>query len=267
MGGDPFLGNPVHFGGAYLHLHALAAGTEHRGVQRLVHVRLGHGNEILEAPGHRFPGGVNDPEHRVAVPDRLDDNTERDQVMNLLEINLLLDDFIVNRSQVFKTPLDFAFNAMFGKHSIKLFLNICNVTSRFLAMLLDLSGEFFIDVRLEVFQRKVFEFTLQPADTEAVGQRGEDIRGLPGNGGLAFGCLVRQGAHVMQAVSKLDQDDPDIPRHRQKHFTKVLRLALFTGLESNLADLGDTIDHVGDLLTKLGKEFIFRDQGIFEGIV
>src|SRR5450756_520395 len=51
VGGDAVLGPAVHLVGADLDLDGLAARPDHRRVQRLVHVELGHRDEVLEPAG------------------------------------------------------------------------------------------------------------------------------------------------------------------------------------------------------------------------
>ena len=89
MRGDAFLGDAVHVVGADLHLEGQAAVADDRGVQRLIAVRPRHGDEVLDPPGHRRPRLVDDAERRVAVAHRLRDETEGDEVVDLLEIDLL----------------------------------------------------------------------------------------------------------------------------------------------------------------------------------
>ncbi len=56
--GDAVLGAAVHVPGADLQLDRLALGADHRGVQRLVHVELGHRDVVLEPARHRAPPRV-----------------------------------------------------------------------------------------------------------------------------------------------------------------------------------------------------------------
>ncbi len=65
--GDAFLGDPVHLFGADLDLERKALLADHRGVQRLVDVGPRHGDEVLDAAGHRRPRLVDDAERGVAV--------------------------------------------------------------------------------------------------------------------------------------------------------------------------------------------------------
>ena len=54
-------------------------------------------------------------------------------------------------------------------------------------------------------------------------------------------------AHVVQAVGELDQDDPDVVRHRQEHLPDVLGLLLLVAVGAELRELGDAVDEVRDL--------------------
>ncbi len=71
----------------------------------------------------------------------------------------------------------------------------------------------------------------------------------------------------MQTVGKFDQDYADVPGHRQEHLAEVLRLALLAGLESDFADLGDTIDHLENFFAEQIVQFFFSRESVFEGIV
>src|SRR5438067_10173827 len=69
--GDALLRNLVHLLGAHLDLDAFSAGADHRGVQRLVHVRLRDRYVVLESSRHRLPEGMDEAERLVACGDRL----------------------------------------------------------------------------------------------------------------------------------------------------------------------------------------------------
>ncbi len=69
--GHPELGRAVHRVRADLDLERLALGAEHGGVEALVHVRLGHRDQVLEPPGQGLPERVDDPHRPVAVLHRV----------------------------------------------------------------------------------------------------------------------------------------------------------------------------------------------------
>ncbi len=64
VGRDALVGDVVHLLGADLDLYPLRARPDHRRVQRLIQVRLGQRDELLEAPRHRRPVRVHDAQLR-----------------------------------------------------------------------------------------------------------------------------------------------------------------------------------------------------------
>jgi hypothetical protein len=93
---DPFLGGPVHVGRPDLHFERHAALADHRGVQRLVAVRARHRDEVLDPARHRGPRLVDDAERPVAVLYRLRHDAQRDHVVDLIELDLLLLELLVD---------------------------------------------------------------------------------------------------------------------------------------------------------------------------
>ncbi len=81
------------------------------------------------------------------------------------------------------------------------------------------------------------------------------------------GVEVLERAHVVQAVGELDEDDADVVDHGQHHLAQVFGLLLFAGGEIDLADLGDALDDVRDLLAEFLADFDDGDRGVFDGIV
>jgi hypothetical protein len=55
VGGDARLRHLVHLVGPDLDLERLRLGADDRGVQALIHVRLGHGDVVVELARHRAP--------------------------------------------------------------------------------------------------------------------------------------------------------------------------------------------------------------------
>jgi hypothetical protein len=53
------------------------------------------------------------------------------------------------------------------------------------------------------------------------------------------------GAHVVEAVGELDEDDADVIHHRQQHLAEVLGLPLLARRERDGADFGQPLDDVG----------------------
>src|SRR5262245_6871844 len=102
MRGDSALGDAVHVVRANLNLDALATGTDHGRVERLVSVWFGQGDVILEASWNGNPFRVNDAERRVTIAHALDDDAKGHRVVNLLEAALLHLHLAVDRIEVLR---------------------------------------------------------------------------------------------------------------------------------------------------------------------
>ncbi len=90
MRGDSFLRDPVHLRGTDLNLNALSLWTDHRRVQRLVHVRLRHRDEVFEAARYRLPRRVNNSKRLVARAHRRDDHAKTKDIVHILKGEFIL---------------------------------------------------------------------------------------------------------------------------------------------------------------------------------
>ena len=78
---------------------------------------------------------------------------------------------------------------------------------------------------------------------------------------------IAQRAHVVDAVGQLDQDDADVLHHGQQHFAEALRLAVFGGVEIELAQLGDAIHAARHFFAELLAHLVDGDAGVFHHVV
>ena len=136
-----------------------------------------------------------------------------------------------------------------------------------LALRLHPGQEVLVARGLEVLEGQVLELVLHLAHAQPAREGGVDVHGLAGDPHPPLLGQVAQGAHVVQAVGELDEDDPDVIHHREQHLAVGLGLALLGGGEGDLADLGDAlhdVEHVGAevLLDPLG-----LGQGVLEDVV
>ena len=103
--GNAFLGDAVHLLGADLHFELMAAVAHHRGVQRLVAVGAGNGDEVLDAAGHRPPQRVDEAEDRVARGHILRDDADGEQIVDLVEGDLGALDLLEDGIEALDAPL------------------------------------------------------------------------------------------------------------------------------------------------------------------
>ena len=116
--GDSLFGDLVHVLGAHLDLKLVAAGSDQRGVQRLVLVGPRHGDEVLDAAGNGRPLAVQEAEDGPAIGLSLADDAHGQQVVHLVDGDLLRDELLVNGVQALDAPLDPAGFSIFGERSL-----------------------------------------------------------------------------------------------------------------------------------------------------
>ena len=74
-------------------------------------------------------------------------------------------------------------------------------------------------------------------------------------------------AHVVEAVSKLDQDHPDVIGHGDQHLAEVFRLRLLIALEMDLPDLRDPFHQPRNILTEFFFDLGPRPDGVLNGVM
>ncbi len=71
----------------------------------------------------------------------------------------------------------------------------------------------------------------------------------------------------MGAIGQLDEDDPHVARHGQKHFAKGFRLVFFPGVEFQLLKLGQAVHQFSDWGAKTLNQLRFGHATVFDGVV
>ena len=263
--GDAVLRALVHAPGADLQFHRLAARAYHRRVQRLVHVELRHRDVVLEPAGDRVPSRVDRAEGGVAVPDRVDQHSDAYQVVDVVELNVAGDHLLVDRVVVLRAAGDRALDprlVQVGGEVLDDFLQQLVPARRPLG---HQPRDLVITLGVERGEREVFQLPLDRVHAEAVRQRGVDLQGLAGLALLLVARHVAQGAHVVQAVGELDDQDADVPGHRDDHLPDGLCLRRRTVLD--LVQLGHAVDEGGDVLTEVAAQLTQGVRGVLDGVV
>ena len=267
VGGDSLLGDAVHVVGADLHLEGVAVLREDRGVQRLVAVRAGHGDEVLDPPRDRAPGVVQDAERRVAVGHAVDQDPEGHEVVDLLEVDLLALELLLDRVEALDAPLDPGLDpgrAQLLRHRGP---DLLHEGGGALAPLRDPRGEGFVARGVVVAEGEVLELVLDLGHPEPPRDRGVDVERLARDALLPVFRQVLQRPHVVEPVGELDQDHPDVVDHGEEHLPVRLGLALLGGGEGDLRDLGDTLHDVEDVGTEVLQEALGGGEGVLEDVV
>ncbi|MNN62176.1 hypothetical protein D3C81_1774580 [compost metagenome] len=110
---DPVFGRPVHLPGADLNLRGFPVRANDRRMQRLVHVRLRHGDVILKPPRHRLPQRMDDPQGRVTVLDIVNDDANGQQIVNFVELLVFHRHLLIHAVNMLWTPRQIRLHAHF----------------------------------------------------------------------------------------------------------------------------------------------------------
>jgi hypothetical protein len=265
--GDPLLGDAVHLARADLHLEGMALVADDRGVERAIAVGPGHGDEVLDAPGHRPPEVVQDAEDGVAVGDAGHHDAQGHEVVDLVHADALTAQLLVDGVEA----LDAALERGLQPGGLQLLrhraLDLLDELGGLLAALLHLRGQVPVGLRLQVLEGQVLQLVLDLAHPHAPGQGGVDVHGLARDPHPAVVGEVPERPHVVEAVSQLDQDDPDVVHHGQEQLAEVLGLALLGGGEGDLADLGHALHDVQHVLPEVLLDALRLREGVLQHVV
>ena len=225
-------------------------------MQALVHVALGDGDVVLEASGNLIPQGMDDAEHRIAVLDRVDNDANGNQVIDLLKGLVLQDHLLVDRIEMLGPTVHIIVDMVLVKLIGELGDDGADVRLALGALHADLLHQHLVALGIQIAQREVLQLRLDRVDAQAVRKRGIDIQRLPRNRLLAVRRLEAQRTHVVQAVRKLDEHDADVLAHGQDHLAQALRLCLLAVGKVQLVELGDTVHEGGDLIAELSADVL-----------
>ena len=103
---DAVLRHPVHFVRAYLYLKRRARASYQSRVERLIHVRLRHGDKILETPRHRLIHLMYYAKCGIAILYIADDNTHGEQIIYLVDCLILAFHLFVDAEKVLHAPIN-----------------------------------------------------------------------------------------------------------------------------------------------------------------
>jgi hypothetical protein len=210
---------------------------------------------------------VDDAEDRVAILHAGGDDAQCEQIVDLVDGGLRLYQLVVDAVEALDAPFDAGLDVVLMQALGEQAFDSGEELLAFGAAGFDGFVELLPGDGVDPAEGQVFELAAEFAHAEAMGEGRVDVEGFAGDGALALGREVLEGAHVVQAVGELDEDDADIADHSEEHLADVLGLAVFAIGELDFVDFGDALDDVGDLLAEFGDDVFGGDGGVFDGVV
>ena len=103
--------------------------------------------------------------------------------------------------------------------------------------------------------------------THASGERGIDIHGLLGDAHPLFRRHRAEGAHIVEPVGELDQENADVIGDRQQELAEILRLGGLLRNEIEALELGEAFDELADLRAEELVDLLARGVGVLDRVV
>ena len=206
-------------------------------------------------------------EGAVAVLHRVDDNPDRHQVLDLVELLALHDHLLVDGEVVLRAAGDVGPDAQHGQAVRDRFEHFAEVE---VALgrpaghhLLDLG----VPLGIQHRERQVLELPLHVLDAEPVGQGGVDVERLLGDAALLALGEGGDRAHVVEPVGQLDQQDADVLGHGHQHLAQGGGLLGLLGVELEAIEFGDAVDDGGDVGPEVLGDVGQGDVGVLHRVV
>ena len=180
----------VHLKRTDLDLKRLSARSDQCRMQRLIHIRFGHGNIVFETARNRFIFFVHDTQSRIAVFYGIHNDTDGKQIINLINGLVLVHHLFINGEEMLGTSGNLRFDASlfnFPAHigNQSLYIGIPHIFAQ-----CNLFHQIIVSLRLQIFKRKIFQFNLDLADTKTLRDRAVNLLCLTGDPLLCLLGLV-----------------------------------------------------------------------------
>ena len=157
---------------------------------------------------------MDDTERRITVFHALHDNPDRKNIIDLIQRLVLVYHLFIDAEEMFHTAVYLGFDARI----VHMFLDfIHNLMDKRLPGVLtecQFFGQFFVNLRLEIFERQIIQLGLDLGNTETISNRRVDIHRFTRLFFLFFRLHILKRPHIVQTVCQLNQDNPDVLRHR-----------------------------------------------------
>jgi len=116
-------------------------------------------------------------------------------------------------------------------------------------------------------EREILELPLERVDAETMCKRRIHLERLARLAHLRLLAHVLDRAQVVQTVGELDQNHPQVLRHREDELAVVLGLRDLATLELDARQLRDAFHQLGDLVAELGADVVDLDVGVLDRVV
>ena len=119
----------------------------------------------------------------------------------------------------------------------------------------------------DVLERQLLQLPVGLVQAQPVRDRRVDVERFAGDAGALGQRHGGHGAHVVQPVRQLDENDAHVTRHRQQHLAERLGLRFLAGRELQPVEFGQAIHQIGGRRTEAFDQLGLGDAAIFHRVV
>ncbi len=210
---------------------------------------------------------VDRTERGVAVLHRVDDDADRHQIEDLVEIAALADHLFV------KTPEMLAARGELGLHRdlteprVHLTEGLGEIDVAFRRPRRDEVVDLRIALRVQRGKREVFQLLLHLLHAESVRERRIDVEGLLCGAALLLHARRSDRAHVVQAIREFDDQHAHVARHCDEHLAHRRRLLGLARVELESLELRETVHDPRDLGAEPRLDVGDGDLRVLDGVM
>mgnify|MGYP000397997766 CR=1 FL=1 len=128
-------------------------------------------------------------------------------------------------------------------------------------------GHRLVGVEIDVPEGQGLQLVAHVLHAHAPGERGIDVHRLLRDAGALLRRHRPEGAHVVQPVGELDEEDADVVGYRQQELAQVLRLGGLFGDKVQPLQLGQAFHQLADLRPEQLVDFLARRVGVLDRVV
>ncbi len=257
----------MHFKRANLHFKGDTLSSYYGSMKGLVHVGLGGGDIVLEAERYGSEHIVNYSQDVIAFHNGVHDYSYRVNVINFLDILALYIYFFINAVNALNSALDDWRRLNVGYPFSNAFFYGFYKAFAFVLFGGQSVFHLFIAVGVEVVKRHVLHFLLNVVHTQSMGYGSVKAHGFKRGFSLFFGRTAGQGAHIVQSVRKLYDNNAYILAHRHKYFADIFGVLLFLCVQGNLTYFGNAVHQQRHVFPEFFLQSIEGGAGIFHNVV
>ena len=268
MGGDTEFGDLMHALGADLQLDTLARRADDGGVDGTIVVLLGRRDIILEAARHDAPARMHDTQRPVAGWNIVHQNAETVDIGKLLEGKRLRLHLAEHRIGFLLPPFDIGADQTIRHEKLaQLVLDLLDQPFIARFQFLQAVRHRAIGFRVEISEGQVLQLVAHILHTHAAGERRIDFHGFFGNAAALVGRHIFHGAHIVQTVGELHQENAHVVGNRKQQLAQVFRLLGLAGNEIELLELGQPLHQPADIFAEQLVDFGAGGGGVLDRIV